>query len=66
MSKLLWAHTLRVAIAGELYVDDADTDKISYSDGWVQCPGPNVVCEGDAALILAEEDTWNHTLHLYV
>ena len=63
MSRLLWACTLGVAIAAEqVTVDDADTDKISYSDGWVHCPGSNVVCES----ALKTGSVLNNTVHQYV
>ena len=57
---LLWAHTLRVVIAGET-VDDADENQIAYSGGWVQCPStPSPVCKG------GQTDAKNGTWHTYV
>ena len=61
MSRLLWARTLGVAIAVTIKVDDAETDNISYSDGWVQCPGSGPVCPDE--LLVAPYD---NAMHRYV
>ena len=58
MSRLLWARALFA-----VFVDDAEMDKISYSDGWVQCPGSNVVCESAVKNVSA---LIKGTVHMYV
>ena len=63
MIQTLWAlTTLGVAIVARTTVDDSETDKINYSDGWVQCPGPHPACNMGVPLDAAH----NHTLHQYV
>lgn len=62
MIQILWAlTTLGVAIAAGTIVDDSETDKISYSDGWLQCPGSDPVCMGGRL-----EAARNNTVHQYV
>ena len=39
MSWLLWALTVGAVVAVRTVVDDSETDRITYSDGWVQCTG---------------------------
>ena len=61
MTLLLWAHTLGVALAKKIIVDDSDTDRIVYTSGWAVyrgCPG----CPTG----LDQTQTYNSTWHRHV
>ena len=56
---LLWAHT--PTIANTIIVDDSETNRIVFGEGWIECPG-NAMCwpaEGVA-------EVYNHSWHQYV
>ena len=58
---LLWAHTLGMAMAKKIIVDDTETDKIVYSKGWTEnhgCPG----CPEH----LRQSPVYNSTWHRHV
>ena len=60
---LLWAHIPRMAIARQVVVDDSETDKIIYSNGWAGYPN----CVGCMqAPDLALPHVYNGTWHRYV
>jgi len=58
ISLLLSASVLGVTIAKTIVVDDGDTDRIAYSQGWIQCP-EHPACPPKLGQVQPHNGTWH-------